>query len=164
MADSTEILDLLHQISGKVDRLAEESAIHTRILEEHSRILGEHSRILGEHSRILGEHGRVLGEHTRLIGTMQQDVLHIRTVQESHTHLLDSHTQLLNVHSATINILLQDVRTLRGAVIDVSKEVAKREVITPGQVVVLHEDLNRLHFQVSEMAVRLEVIEVQTRH
>lgn len=86
--------------------------------------------------------------------------MHIRTAQESHTHLLNRHTELLNVHTATFNILLQDMRLLRGAVID----VATREVLTPGQLMVLHEDMNRLHFQVSEVAVRIETIEARLPH
>jgi len=174
MSDSTEMLELLHQINGKVDRLSEESATHTRILEEHGRILGKHTCILEEHGRILEEHGRILGEHgrtleghgsileeqTRTLATMQQDILHLRTVQDSHTHLLNNHAELLNVHTATLNIVLQDMRLLRGAVID----VAKREVLTPGQLMVLHEDMNRLHFQVSEVAVRIETIEARLPH
>jgi ubiquinone biosynthesis protein UbiJ len=40
----------------------------------------------------------------------------------------------------------------------------KRKIVTPGEVEVLHEDLDRLHLQVSELMARVEMIEARNPH
>jgi ubiquinone biosynthesis protein UbiJ len=60
----------------------------------------------------------------------------------------------VRVHSRTLDILLQEGRLLRAAVNDFAKEN-----VTPGEVEAIHHDLNRLRHEVSELTVRVEMIE-----
>jgi len=60
----------------------------------------------------------------------------------------------VRVHSRTLEILLQEGRLLRAAVNDFAKEN-----VTPGEVEAIHHDLNRLRHEVSELTVRVEMIE-----
>ena len=60
----------------------------------------------------------------------------------------------VRVHSRTLDILLQEGRLLRAAVNDFAKEN-----VTPGEVEAIHHDLNRLRHEMSELAVRVEMIE-----
>src|SRR5258708_16653085 len=60
----------------------------------------------------------------------------------------------LRVHTRTLDILLQEGRLLRAAVNDIAKEN-----VTPGEVEAIHHDLNRLRHEVSELTVRVEMIE-----
>jgi ubiquinone biosynthesis protein UbiJ len=60
----------------------------------------------------------------------------------------------VRVHSRTLDKLLQEGRLLRAAVNDFAKEN-----VTPGEVEAIHHDLNRLRHEVSELTVRVEMIE-----
>jgi hypothetical protein len=159
MTGSTEMLDLLNQINGnvdringKVDRLGEESTTHTRILEGHTRILEGHSRTLEEHGRA--------------IRMVQEDISIMRSVLDSHTHLLHKHDAALQSYTGTLNVLLQDTRLLRIAI----NRLENREetvtlggvkVLPEGLIKVLNDDLNRLQHQVSELMARVEMIEAR---
>ena len=60
----------------------------------------------------------------------------------------------VRVHSRTLDILLQEGRLLRAAVNDFAKDN-----VTPGEVEAIHHDLNRLRHEMSELTVRVEMIE-----
>jgi ubiquinone biosynthesis protein UbiJ len=60
--------------------------------------------------------------------------------------------------SSTLNILRQDSRMLRTAVNDLA-----RENVTPGEMAVAHDDLNRLQSDVDELTTRVEMIEARSK-
>jgi hypothetical protein len=60
----------------------------------------------------------------------------------------------LRVHSETFDVLLQEGRTLRGAVSD-----SARRNIARGEVEAIHHDLNRLRHEMSALTVRVDMIE-----
>ncbi len=96
-----------------------------------------------------------------ILKVMQGDVAGLKTdVSAVKTDLAGVKTDLagvkteVRVHSRTLDILLQEGRLLRAAVNDFAKEN-----VTPGEVEAIHHDLNRLRHEVSELTVRVEMIE-----
>ncbi len=89
--------------------------------------------------------GAVKNDHGSKLDMLQQDTALIRGVLSGHTR--------------TLNILLQDVRMVRGAINDFAKES-----VTPGEIKAMHQDLNRLQQEVSELTARLEILEGRSRH
>jgi hypothetical protein len=87
----------------------------------------------------------VKGDHGRKLDMLQQDTGLMRGVLSGHTR--------------TLSILLQDVRMVRGATNDFAKES-----VTPGEVEAMHQDLNRLQQEVSELTARLEILEGRSPH
>jgi len=61
-------------------------------------------------------------------------------------------------HGRMLNVLQQDVRLIRAAVNDIA-----RVDVTSGEVEALHHDVNRLQQEVSELAVRIEIMESRDR-
>jgi ubiquinone biosynthesis protein UbiJ len=60
----------------------------------------------------------------------------------------------LRIHTETFDVLLQEGRTLRGAVND-----SARRAIARGEVEAIHHDINRLRHDVSALMVRIAMIE-----
>ena len=65
----------------------------------------------------------------------------------------------VGIHTRTLDILSQDTRMIRAAVNDIAKVD-----VTAGEVEAMHEDLNRLRHEVSELTVRIEELEGRDRH
>jgi hypothetical protein len=60
----------------------------------------------------------------------------------------------LRVQSETFDVLLQEGRTLRGAIND-----SARRNVARGEVEAIHTDLNRLRQEISALTVRVDMIE-----
>jgi hypothetical protein len=64
-----------------------------------------------------------------------------------------------NIHARALDILTQDTRMIRAAVNDIA-----RVDVTAGEVEAMHDDINRLRSEVTELSVRVEVLEGRDRH
>jgi len=89
-----------------------------------------------------------------ILKVIQGDIAGLKTdVSAVRVDLAGVKTEV-RAHSRTLDILLQERRLLRAAVNDFAKEN-----VTPGEVEAIHHDLNRLPHEVSELTVRVEMIE-----
>ena len=89
-----------------------------------------------------------------ILKVIQGDIAGLKTDMSSVKADLGGVKTEVRVHSRTLDILLQESRLLRAAVNDFAKEN-----VTPGEVEAIHHDLNRLRHEVSELTVRVEMIE-----
>src|SRR5260370_40572791 len=64
-----------------------------------------------------------------------------------------------NIHARTLDILSQDTRMIRAAVNDIA-----RVDVTAGEVEAMHDDINRLRTEVTELTVRVDELEGRDRH
>jgi ubiquinone biosynthesis protein UbiJ len=89
---------------------------------------------------------------------MADEVLELlRAIQGDIAGLKDDMITLkaeLRVQSETFDVLLQEGRTLRGAVND-----SARRSIARGELEAVHHDLNRLRHEISVLTVRVDMIE-----
>jgi len=60
----------------------------------------------------------------------------------------------LLAHTHTLAVLQQDNRVIRGAFKDLA-----RQNVTPGEILALHADINRLQAQFAELDVRVNQLE-----
>src|SRR5215813_791457 len=85
-----------------------------------------------------------------ILGGIQTDIAGIQTdITGLKTDMAELRRQG-NIHARALDILSQDTRMIRAAVNDIA-----RVDVTAGEVEVMHDDINRLRTEVTELTVRV---------
>ena len=94
-----------------------------------------------------------------ILGGIQTDIAGIQTdITGLKTDMAELRRQG-NIHARALDILSQDTRMIRAAVNDIA-----RVDVTAGEVEAMHDDINRLRTEVTELTVRVDELEGRDRH
>jgi chromosome segregation ATPase len=145
MTNYAEILDLLRQVNQKLDHVDQKV---DRVDQKVDRVEQNLSQKVDRVEQNLSQKiDHIDQEHGRALELLRQDMTMLRqdaTITRG----------AVSGHASTVRNLLQEARVMRMAVGDIAKEK-----ITPGEIDVLHEDVTRLHMQVSELKGRVQILE-----
>jgi hypothetical protein len=133
MTDCAEILDLLRQLNQKVDRVDQKLG---HVDQKVDQKLG---RVVQKVDYIDQEHGRALELLRQDMTLLRQDATIMRAT--------------LSGQANTLHDLLHESRMMRAALSDMARKRLR------ARSTFLHEDVTRLHMQVSELKGRVQILE-----